>query len=100
MSCATACATPSWISGSGALCVPSASNERGSVRGWPGESARLIAGAATVLAEPPVERAAALGVREAVERAAGEQVAQPADRLRLEHDRVLAGRQLGGLAPA
>ena len=98
MSCATPCATPSWISGSGPFAVPSASNERGRVRGWAGESARLIAGAATVSPSLPVERAAALGVGEAVERASGEQVAQPADRVRLEHHRVFAGRQLGRLA--
>ena len=93
------CATPSWISGSGALGTPSASNERGSVRGWRGESARLIGGAATALAEPPVERAAPLGVRQAVERAAGRagRAAQPTAS-RLEHDRVLAGRQLDRLA--
>ena len=56
--------------------TPSASKARGSVRAKRGESERLIAGAATLLAEPPDERAAALGVGQPVEGRPSEQLEQ------------------------
>ena len=54
---------------------------------------RLIDGAATRWPRRPHERAAALGVGEAVEREVAEEVEQLADRLGLEDDGVLAGRR-------
>src|SRR5215218_11145711 len=50
------------------------------------------------LAEPPDERATSLGVSEPVEGRAGEQVAEPPHGVRLEHDRILAWIEPGGLS--
>ena len=71
------------------------SNARGSVRAERGASLRVIAGAATRVAEPPAQRAAALGVREAVVGEVAEELEQHADGLGLEHDRVRARAELG-----
>ena len=86
---------PPSISAIGAFGTPSMSNARGSVRGCAGESARLIAGAATARAQAARQRAAALGVGEAVEREVAEELEQQPDGLGLEHDRVGARPELG-----
>ena len=69
-------ATPSWISGSGCFGTPSASNARGSVRGKRGESVEVDRRRRDALAQAPGQRAAALGVGQAVEGEAAEEVEQ------------------------
>ncbi len=95
----TRCATPSWISGSGALGTPSASNgarQRGGKARRVGQVDRRRRDAR---AQAAGERPAVLGVREAVEGDRPEQVEQRPDGVGLEHHRVVAGsqhRRLGG----
>ena len=97
VSCTTPWATPSWISGSGALATPSASKLRGRVEAKRGESDRFTAGRGHAGPEPSHQRALALGVQQPVERAAAEQLQQLAHGGGLEHDRVAAGLELGRL---
>ena len=93
VSCTTAWATPSWISGSGALGTPSASNARGSVRAKRGESLRLMAGAATRVPSRPVSAPRPSAWARPLKRQPAEELQQRADGVGLEHDGVVAGRQ-------
>ena len=85
---ATAWATPSWISGSGAFWLPSASNERGSVRALVGESDRLIAGALIRSPSRPTSAPRPSACARPLKAVSAEQVEEPAHRLRLEYHRV------------
>ena len=83
------------MSVSGALRTPSKSKPRGSVCAEAGVVGEVDRRRGDGRAEPVAERAAALGVREAVEREAAEELEQRADGGGLEHDRVLARAELG-----
>ena len=97
VSCTTRCATPSWMSGRGALGTPSRSKARGRVRANRGLSARLIGRGGDAGAEPAGQGAAALGVGEAVEGDRAELLEQPADGVRAQDDRQLARGDRHGL---
>ena len=77
--------------------VPSASKERGSVRGDAGESAMLMEGAATCSPSRPARAPRPSACARPLNAHPAEQVHEPADRLRREHHRILAGR---GARPA
>ena len=100
MSCATPCATPSWISGSGALACPRRRTSAGGCAGEPGESARLIAGAATCSPSRPSSAPRPSACASPLNAQPAEQVDSQPTACASKHDRILAGRQLGGLARA
>ena len=89
-SCTTRWATPSWIRGRGALGTPSASNARGRVAAVARRVGEVDRGGRDPGAQASRQRAAPLGVGEAVEGGLAEHPEQLVHRGGLDHHGVLA----------